>query len=521
MNASYAECKSLPQERSILDIINCEEWASDHFITVYTQGRPPVRMTLGELQGTVRRVASWLMDRGLKSGDRIGILAHNSLEWILLDLACIRQGIVTAGFEPEAFASRVDLTDTYDLQLLVCDRLCAAAVDAGERFVPLQSIPTIGTVEDLAIPLPPPYRFHLDECSTIKFTSGSTGKAKGLGATVGSIDQSIRGVQALFHHGPKDKLFVFLPLSLLQQRYWIYSAIAFGHDIVVTAPSLAFDVLHREAPTVVMGVPAFFTTLKERIEHAVLGAGTQAADLRAVARTILGPNVRYLWTGSAPVHPDVLTFFFDMCGIPLFEGYGMNEICIATKNHPGAYRIGSVGQPLDGVKVMVDSAGIVRVKRRHPVNTRYLYAPQGASEQVFADDGTVVTGDLGYIDPDGFLYITGRVDDVVVLENGRNIYVREIEERIARIAGVAQAIVFGFGRPTLGALVHPLPGAQIDILRLKLQAAASECDAQFGAIVMIDHPFTTDNGLLTSQGKPRRTAILAAYTAVIEAAYGG
>ncbi len=168
MNASYAECKSLPQERSILDIINCEEWASDHFITVYTQGRPPVRMTLGELQGTVRRVASWLMDRGLKSGDRIGILAHNSLEWILLDLACIRQGIVTAGFEPEAFASRVDLTDTYDLQLLVCDRLCAAAVDAGERFVPLQSIPTIGTVEDLAIPLPPPYRFHLDECSTIK-----------------------------------------------------------------------------------------------------------------------------------------------------------------------------------------------------------------------------------------------------------------------------------------------------------------------------------------------------------------
>ena len=102
-------------------------------------------------------------------------------------------------------------------------------------------------------------------------------------------------------------------------------------------------------------------------------------------------------------------------GLPIYEGYGLNETCIVSKNHPGAHRMGSVGRVLRGKEVLFDEDGVILARSDHPVNQRYEFAEPGDSERMFLADGVVRTGDLGHVDEDGFLFILGRADDVIVL----------------------------------------------------------------------------------------------------------
>ena len=354
---------------------------------------------------------------------------------MLLDLAALRLGAVTAGFEPVKFDPDPELLNRYDLRGAV----------RRSRQRPL----AIRPITDVAVPdrrasepgrgSAPAIEYGPGDVTTIKFTSGSTGTPKGLAATVGSIDSSISAVQQMFDHGARapasDNIFIFLPLSLLQQRYWVYSALAFGHDITISTYEAAFAVMGRVEPTVVMGVPGFFETAKKHIE-------SRPADSRAAAAIkLFGGKIRYLWTGSAPARPSMLRFFTDL-GLPIYEGYGLNETCIVAKNHPGAHREGSVGQVLPGKQVLLDADGVVSVRSDYPVNWRYEYAAPGDSERVFGPDGTVRTGDLGYLDDDGFLYIRGRADDVIVLDNGKKVIVRPLEEFLKASPAIDEAVIF-------------------------------------------------------------------------------
>ncbi|WP_375411717.1 AMP-binding protein [uncultured Bradyrhizobium sp.] len=518
MQVFFSSAQNRPM-RSIVNGIHSSSWSPDHKLTVYRPGSPGVSLPLSELQARVNRVAYWLKTKGVRPQDRIGILSTNRLEWILLDLAALHVGAVTAGFEPEPFQGRADLAETYNLRFLFHDRECAAAGGAGDKAVPIEAAHD-ASVSPAVPGATSPMRYGPIDICTIKFTSGSTGESKALGATVGSIDQSLNSTQRMFGHGPGDKLLVFLPLSLLQQRYWIYSALMFAHDIVVTTAKLALDVVRRERPTVIMGVPAFFESLKAYIEMEAEADG-DPSDVHTAARKILGSKVRYFWTGSAPARPDVLAFFDDACAMPLFEGYGLNETCIVTKNHPGAHRRGSVGKPLDGMHVKINADNVIQVYSDHPVNTRYLYAPEGASERIFAPDGSVITGDLGYFDEDGYLYVVGRADDMVVLENGKNIAVRPLEERLSQVPGVRQVVVIGSGRPGLAAIVSPTDGADLAAIREGvLRDGATKNGEDIAIVIFIPAGFSLENGLLTSQGKVRRKAILDHYADEISRAYG-
>ena len=354
------------------------------------------------------------------------------------------------------------------------------------------------------------------DVTTIKFTSGSTGQPKGLGATAGSIDSSINAVEQMFSHGGAgDNVFVFLPLSLLQQRYWVYSALAFGHDVTISTYEAAFAVMRRIEPTVVMGVPAFYETAKKHIE-------SRAGDARAASRELFGSKIRYLWTGSAPARQSVLRFFGEI-GMPIFEGYGLNEACIVAKNHPGAYREGSVGQVLPGKKVLFDADGVISVACEHPVNWRYEYAEPGESERVFAPDGTVRTSDLGFIDADGFLHIKGRADDVIVLDNGKKVIVRPLEEYLKASEAIAEAVILCPAQTHLVAVVSPAADPPD---RDAIFGRLAECNASFGHdeqikdLVIAAEPFSVANGLLTSQFKPRRRLILQTYLPGKERAAG-
>ncbi|MFL6652706.1 MAG: AMP-binding protein [Sulfurifustaceae bacterium] len=462
-------------------------------------------LTLAELDRLARKTALHLKRLGVSAGDRIGIIAKNCLEWVLLDLAAIKIRAVTAGFEAGKFAPTAELAERYGLRLIFSDQ-----AGDGVRVLPIAEL--LAAIEDIAHdPDLDPVAYAPGDVTTIKFTSGSTGQPKGLAATVGSIDSSISAVQSLFSHAADDTLFIFLPLSLLQQRYWIYSALVYGHGVVLSTYERAFHAMKQEAPTVVMGVPAFFEALRKDILSRV--RNNDPDGLRVAAEEALGTRCRYLWTGSAPAAPEMLRFF-ERCGIAIFEGYGMNETCIVTKNAPGANRLGSVGRPLPGKRVSIDDDGVVIVSSDFPVNREYLFCSPGESELIFRPDGSVRTGDLGRIDADGFLYILGRADDIVVLENGRNILVRPIEEKLRACSAIENCIVTGFGRSHLVAIICAAPGSgareQIERYIADLNEATRP-DERIGTFMLTEEPFSIENGLLTSQYKPKRKAILERY----------
>ncbi len=478
--------------------------AGDHTLTMATLSGVTT-IPLAELHARARRLAAALSAAGLVRGDRIGILAANRIEWVLLDLAALRLGLVTAGFEPAKFDPDPDLLTRYRLKLLFTDR---QPPGGSARIRPISEITDLIAGADPDA-VPPAATYRPDDVTTIKFTSGSTGPPKGLAATVGSIDSSISAVQELFGHGPGDNVFVFLPLSLLQQRYWVYSALAFGHDLTISTYEAAFAMMRRVSPTVVMGVPAFFETAKKQIESRAARAG----GLAAAGTELFGSKIRYLWTGSAPARPSVLRFFTGL-GLPIYEGYGLNETCIVSKNHPGAHRAGSVGQVLPGKKVLLDADGVVSVHSEHPVNWRYEYAGPGESERVFAPDGTVRTGDLGYLDEDGFLFIRGRADDVIVLDNGRKIIVRPLEEYLRASQAIEEAVIFCPTQTHLIAVVSAAsdpPDERAIRQRLTACNAAFSRDEQIRDLVIAPERFSIGNGMLTSQFKPRRPVIARAF----------
>ncbi|MEW2624643.1 AMP-binding protein [Streptomyces sp. NPDC048106] len=485
--------------------------APGNHITFRGAGTPET-LSLEEFYALSGGLARQLRARGLRPGDRIGILAANCLEWALLDLAALRLGVQTAGFEAGKFTADGALLERYGLRLLFTDQ--DGDHPAVLPIAQARTLATAPTDEEL-----PPVSYGPKDATTLKFTSGSTGTPKGLAATAGSIDSSLRAVQEMFAHGPGDELFVFLPLSLLQQRYWMYSALCFGHDLTISTYQSAFPALRATRPTVVMGVPAFYDLAKRHIEaRAARMADTEPADARRqAAHHLFGDRIRYLWTGSAPAAPDTLRFLTS-CGLPIYEGYGMNETCIVTKNHPGAWREGSVGRVVRGKEVLLDADGNISVRSDFPVGTAYTYAAPGASEQVFAPDGTVRTGDIGYFDADGFLYITGRADAVLSLGNGRNITVRPVEDRMRQSPAIAECVLFAHG-DELVAVVSPA-GEAPD--RTAIEAQLESANEQggrherIGRVIVADQPFSIENGLLSSQYKPLRPRIREAFRTRIE-----
>jgi long-subunit acyl-CoA synthetase (AMP-forming) len=461
-----------------------------------------LRMSHAELLSGADRAAVYLLSLGLAAGDRVGICLSNGPEWAILDLACLRLGLVVAGFDPAKFTPDATLKRSYCLAVIFSETDGDGVLGRAR----LADLP--------AGPLPPWPAYRAGDEVALKFTSGSTGVAKGLAATFGSIGASLAAIQEMFHHSRQDRLFVFLTLSLLQQRYWLYAALIHGCDLVVATPQTALFALRQTRPTVIMGVPAFFESLKAFIEAESEATGLPIA---VAGRTVTGAHIRYMWTGSAPIRTALLEWFDLTVRLPLFEGYGMNETCIATKNHPGAHRRGSAGRPVTGKEVWIGDDGVIRVRSRFPVNTTYAYAEPGASERIFHGD-TVYTGDLGHIDADGFLWVTGRADDVIVLENGRNIVTGALEERAVAVPGVAQCLLAGSGRPWLVALVAAAPGTDLETVRAAINRGATPDTAVRRVLAMAEPP-TEANGQLTSQGKPVRRAILARHHDLIEATY--
>ncbi|SFD00850.1 Long-chain acyl-CoA synthetase (AMP-forming) [Chitinophaga sp. CF118] len=475
--------------------------------------RKRVEYTFLELHPLVLRGASYLKQKGFNRETILGIICSNDLEWVLADLCCLYCGIKLLPLE------RND--DSHQYQ---CDNLKLGGILVGNiHYAPPDrlSIPLIkigeffdSEVENFQIDFPA-FSYGPRDVLSFKSTSGSTGRPKIIGQSVESVENSICGIQHLFNHSRQDRILVFLPLSLLQQRYWLYSAIYYEHTVIIVPYEYLFTALKKEKPTILMGVPHIY----ELIYNEFTSIAKKNSELSLL--DYLGGQIRYLWTGSAPIAKELVSFYFDS-NIPLYQGYGMNETGIIAKNGPHVNRIGSVGKLFHNMELKFDEEQQILVRSKHPVCHQYELSAEEDYSRVFRKDGYVATGDIGYIDEDGYLFINGRIKEMIALSNSKKIIPSGIEAKLMAQPVIKRCVVYGDNKPYLTALIIPeSQNILFDTIQQVINNYNESCKQEeyIYRFFLQYEDFTEFNNLLSNQNKIKRRNILEKFKSEFEKLY--
>ena len=452
----------------------------------------------------VARIAGWLLEAGIRPGDRLGILAENRPEWALFDYAALCLGAVTVPVYPSLPPDQVEyiLRDAGVRGLLVSTagqlgkvRRLRAEADALEWIAVMDPVPDdvgavpwaalagAGAVPDLRERAG---RVRPEDLATLVYSSGTTGPPKGVMLSHGNFAYMVAATRqhGSIPAGPGDVCLSILPLSHVFERaasYYFWDSgitIAYAESIDALAENLA-----EFRPHVMVSVPRLFEKLHARVVRqpgirgrlgrwaAALGARTRDDDDRPVSlatrlqlrladrvvfatlRRRTGGRLRGFISGGAPLSSDVATFFF-AAGLPIYEGYGLTETApVLAANKPGATRLGTVGVPYPGVELAIADNGEI-LARGPGVMLGYWNRPD-ATRDAIDGDGWFHTGDVGRIDDDGFLRITDRLKDIIVTAGGKNIAPQPVEAEVMRSPYIAQAVMVGDRRAFPALLVVP------------------------------------------------------------------
>lgn len=455
-------------------------------------------------------LADWLKQRSVK---RAGLCGENGIAWIVADLAAWHAGVVTVPLP--SFFSSAQLTyvlgHTALTHVLACDgdlppaaaiESCASPV-ADVRLDTLRIDPHSAAVD--AATLPP------GTCK-ITFTSGTTGNPKGVCLTTPMLEGVTRALVARIHDAPDmeslQRHFTLLPLgTLLENVAGVYVPILLGKSVVVRAGAVIG--LHGSST---LDVPTLLRALHAAQPGSVILLPQILRALVLAAEQGLAPpaSLRFVAVGGAATSSSLLRRA-QALGIPAFEGYGLSECAsVVALNAPSAQRIGSVGRVLEHVRVRIDDGAILVAGNVFP---GYLGQPEGLQ------DSWLDTGDLGHVDDDGFLFVTGRRKHVIISSYGRNVSPEWVEAELALCPSIAQVMVIGDGQPSLGAIVVPAQGMAFDAVQNDVTSANARLPdyARVQQIVVADVPFTVANQALTDNGRLRRDVIAARYSPQIAA----
>ena len=565
-------------------------------------GKPALRQKAGdawrdvsyeELGGAVRELSLGLIDLGIAPGDRVAILSNTRPEWTL---ACY--GILTAG------ATEVSIYQTNSPEechyVLSHSESRAVFAEDGEQLAKIREIESDLPGLEFVIVMDPEgvdlgdaltldglrergrerdgreYGERVeavrpeDPCVFI-YTSGTTGPPKCCVLTHGNY-VAIR--QSVLEEGElegDEVVYLFLPLAHSFALLIQFLTIDLGSVIAYwqkDPQKLALDLMEVH-PTYFPSVPRIFEKLytlamanaddpdavREAVEVGVRVRQAEErgeevpAELREAfdkaeeslyrnVRGLFGGRIRQCVTGAAPIAPEILEFFY-ACGIPVFEGYGMTETSTAAVvNTRESYRFGSVGKALKGVEVKIAEDGEVLL-RGDNIFTGYYKNPDATSEALV--DGWLHTGDLGRMDEDGFLYITGRKKDIIITAGGKNITPANLENDIKQSRWVSQCVVVGDRRPYLVALVtldpeelpafaqeHRLDPADVptsDAMRTEIQKAVDATNAKVGRVeqikrfTILPEDLSQATGELTPTLKVKRNVVAEKFAPEIKALY--
>ena len=469
------------------------------------------RLTYRALETAVDGVATRLRNAGVRC---VALLADNSAAWAVVDLACVQAEIplipVPLFFSPQQMlhllqSSGADALIGSDVATLAA-QLSAAGVacDEAELLDAAAGDYQIIRLQTASQPLP-------DGCAKITYTSGSTGDPKGVCLRQAVMEQVARSLAEATGATADDRHLALLPYAtLLENIGGIYAPLYVGAT-VVSAPlasvglqgASGLDVqqlvtaLHRSAATTCIMIPQML--------HALVAALEQGMPKPAA--------LRYMAVGGAPVSDHLLARAAAL-ELPVFEGYGLSEAAsVVAVNRPGCCKPGSVGKPLPHVQLSFADDGEIMV--RGALFSGYLGDADSEPPEAWP------TGDIGYLDADGFLFLNGRKKHIFITAFGRNVSPEWVERELAIEPAVAQCCVFGEARHFNVAVIVQRAGADDAQVEAAVAAANARLPdyARIGRWLLADEPFTVDNGLWTGTGRPRRTHIFARYQNQIEQIY--
>ena len=379
-----------------------------------------------ELRERSGAVAGGLAKLGVRQGDRVGLCATNSVEWILAYLGGLRLGALMVPFNPAYRAAEVEhiLADS-DPVLVLTDADRTALVEGRLPVVPLDDLPL-----DEPPPLPP---LSAESPALIIYTSGTTGRPKGALLDHGNLLAQARGAIEAWRWTAADRLVHALPLFHVHGlAMGLHGSLLTGCEMTLIAFEPARVVAELEGGgSLFFGVPSMYQRLCDHLEQ-------QPAELS---------HVRLFVSGSAPLPPELFGRCERLLGQPPLERYGITEGGIVVSNpYDGPRRPGRVGFPLAGVELRLGKAGEIQLKGGQ-VFSGYWRNPS-ATEESF-EDGWFRTGDVGEIGEDGSLAIRGRIKELII-SGGFNVYPREVELVLETHPGVSEVAVVGLPSESWG-----------------------------------------------------------------------
>jgi long-chain acyl-CoA synthetase len=463
----------------------------------------------------LRRVAGFaraLRALGVQSGDRVGLFAPNCPEWAAADLAIQGIGAVVVPIYFHESAERliyivkdsgahVVFTSGEEPARLVAecrprlpevDHVISAAAPAApqnENLLYEALIETSGDAE-VAEYRQSAARLRPDQLATIIYTSGTTGEPKGVMLSHANLSSNAMTSSEEFGMTPSDEALSMLPLAHIYERTADYSYIFRGVSVAYLAqPENAAQALLEVHPTITAAVPRFFekiyasviekghreTGAKRKIFDWALRVAAEAVPWRAHGRPVgaglrlrwriadalvyskiranLGGRLRSCSSGGGPLARELIEFFWSI-RVPVYQGYGLTETSpVVSANTPKTNKVGTVGRPIPDMQVRIAEDGEILVKGRGVMQGYYRKPEQTA--EVLTTDGWLYTGDIGKIDPDGFLIITDRKKELLKTAGGKFVAPAPIENALKTSHFIANAMVVGDGRKFVSVLIVP------------------------------------------------------------------
>ncbi len=548
-------------------------------------------VTYRQLGAWVEQARGGLAQLGVGPGDKVAIVAKNRVEWVVLAFATYGLGAAYVPmYEAQAGQEWEYILRDSGARVVIAESSAIAETLAAA----LPRLPQLQAILDLSSSGPHGYSALLEsgarsptpchaveptDLATLIYTSGTTGEPKGVRLLHANLVANVLASCERFVFGPGDRSLAILPwahafgqTAELFVLLWSGGLIAINDDVALFRENLA-----RIRPTVLVAVPRIMNKIYAGVieqlgrrgpaVRALFSAGTAAATraqsgqparpqdvwIRALAerlifrqiRARLGGRLRYIISGSAALSREVAEFIAAL-GVPVYEGYGMTEASpVVSANYPGHAKLGSVGLPFRGVEVRIEPladapAGSGEILVRGPnVMPGYHGLPEETA-QVLGADGFLRTGDMGYLDPDGYLFLTGRIKEHYKLQNGKFVVPSPLEERLKLSPLIESVLVYGENRPHNIALVVPAWDELHALTRREAPREVLARDQSVRALVaselerwasamrgyerprafeLLSEDFTQENGLLTPSLKPRRREIVARFGPVIDALY--
>ena len=527
------------------------------------QGEEFQSINWAELGREVAQAATLLQELDIQPGDRVASVSENRREWIVLDLALLLIRAVHVPIHATLAGPQIlhQITDS-GAKLLVlsgqeqadkltacCDELSAnitcLSFDAFKGGITdqlhclnwatrLSEVKACHAIFDYADQI---QKIDAADLATIMYTSGTTGHPRGVMLSQGNLANNAAATAEAYPYLESELRLGFLPLSHIYARTcdlyaWLYRgsqfALAQSRDTILAD----CQAIH---PTTINGVPYFYDKIFRRLHE----SGQQPEQ--GVVQKLLGGKVRHCFCGGAALPEHVETFFAEQ-EQPILAGYGLSEtspvISVSTKAES---RPGAVGRPLSNIEVRFAEDGELLTRGPHVMQG---YWQDEAATLAVIQEGWLHTGDLGRLDEDGFLYITGRKKEILVTALGKKVEPTAIERLLTASPLILQAMVIGEGRNYLSALIVPNPDqlrTEIKARRLwvfsrrgalrhkKVQAMyRAELDRllkgisrheQIGQFLLLGRGFTIESGELTPKGSLRREVILNNLAVEIEQLY--